>query len=52
MEMKTNLLIQIILCTVLFLSVFFLTRSNSEAEKGTGIERKRRIDVSRASQNR
>ena len=33
MEMKTNLLIQIILCTVLFLSIFFLTRSNSEAEK-------------------
>ena len=33
MEMKTNLLIQIILCTVLFLSIFFLIRSNSEAEK-------------------
>lgn len=33
MEMKTNLLIQIILCAVLFLSIFFLSRSNSEAEK-------------------
>jgi len=33
MEMKTNLLIQIILCAVLFLSIFLLTRSNSEAEK-------------------
>lgn len=33
MEMKTNLLIQIILCAALFLSIFFLARSNSEAEK-------------------
>ena len=33
MEMKTNLLIQIILCATLFLSIFFLIRSNSEAEK-------------------
>lgn len=33
MEMKTNLLIQIILCVALFLSIFFLIRSNSEAEK-------------------
>ena len=33
MEMKTNLLIQIILCIALFLSIFLLVRSNSEAEK-------------------
>ena len=33
MEMKTNLLIQIILCTALFLSIFLLARSNSKAEK-------------------
>ncbi len=33
MEMKTNLLIQIILCVALFLSIFLLIRSNSEAEK-------------------
>ena len=33
MEMKTNLLIQIILCAALFLSIFLLARSNSEAEK-------------------
>ncbi len=33
MEMKTNLLIQIILCATLFLSIFLLSRSNSEAEK-------------------
>lgn len=33
METKTNLLIQIILCAVLFLSIFLLTKSNSEAEK-------------------
>ena len=33
MEMKTNLLIQIILCAALFLSIFLLVRSNSEAEK-------------------
>lgn len=33
MEMKTNLLIQIILCAALFLSIFLLSRSNSEAEK-------------------
>ena len=33
MEMKTNLLIQIILCVVLFLSIFLLARSNSEMEK-------------------
>ena len=33
MEMKTNLLIQIILCATLFLSIFLLARSNSEAEK-------------------
>lgn len=33
MEMKTNLLIQIILCAVLFLSIFLLTKSNSDAEK-------------------
>lgn len=33
MEMKTNLLIQVILCIALFLSIFLLVRSNSEAEK-------------------
>jgi len=33
MEMKNNLLIQIIFCTALFLSIFLLVRSNSEAEK-------------------
>lgn len=33
MEMETNLLIQTILCAVLFLSIFLLVRSNSEAEK-------------------
>lgn len=33
MEMKTNLLIQIILCAALFLSIFLLMRSNSETEK-------------------
>lgn len=33
MEMKTNLLIQIILCVALFLSIFLLAKSNSEAEK-------------------
>ncbi len=33
MEIKTNLLIQTILCIALFLSIFFLARSNSEAEK-------------------
>lgn len=33
MEMKTNLLIQVILCMALFLSIFLLVRSNSEAEK-------------------
>lgn len=33
METKTNLLIQIILCAALFLSIFLLARSNSEAEK-------------------
>jgi len=33
MEMKTNLLIQIILCIVLFISIFLLMKSNSEVEK-------------------
>ena len=33
MEMKTNLLIQMILCAALFLSIFLLVKSNSEAEK-------------------
>ena len=33
MEMKINLLIQIILCAALFLSIFLLVRSNSQAEK-------------------
>ena len=33
MELKTNLLIQTILCVALFLSIFLLMRSNSKAEK-------------------
>ena len=42
MEMKTNLLIQIILCVALFLSIFLLARSNSQGEKEleSGEERK------------
>ena len=42
MEMKTNLLIQIVLCAALFLSIFFLARSNSETEREFGPRKDKR----------
>ncbi len=42
MEMKTNLLIQIVLCAVLFLSIFLLMKSNSETEKELEAEREKK----------
>ncbi len=36
MEMQTNMIIQIALCTVLFMCIFLLIRSTCEAEQEPG----------------